>query len=157
MPSNHLSLCCPLLSCPQSFLASRSFPVSQLCIRWLMYWSFSFSIHPSSEYSRLISFRIDRLYRFAVQWILKSLLQHSNSKASVLWHSAFFMVQLSHPCITTGAGRENSCQLKHVTVSESLWLSLDFLNLQLRRSTIKEDQLSLIPTSCHPKPCMLLI
>ena len=67
------------------------------------------------------------------------------------------MVQLSHPYMTTGAGRENLCLLKHVTVSESLWLSLDSLNLQLRRATIKEDQFSLIPTFCHPKPCMLSI
>ena len=99
----------PFFSCPQPFLASRFFPMSQLCIKWPKYWSFNFSIHPSSEYSRLISFRIDWSYLSAVRGTLKSLLQHSNSKASVLWHSAFFMVQLSHPYTTTGAGRENSC------------------------------------------------
>ena len=73
-----------------------------LCIRWPKYWNFSFSINPSNEYSELISFRIDWFDLFAVQGTLKSLLQHHRSKASVLWHSAFFMVQLSHPQMTTG-------------------------------------------------------
>ena len=75
---------------------------SVLCIRWPKYWSFSFSISPSNEYSELISFRIDWLDLLAVQGTFKSLLQHHSSKASVLWHSAFFMVQLSHPYMTTG-------------------------------------------------------
>ena len=75
---------------------------SALCIRWPKYWSFSFSISPSNEYSGLISFRIDRFDLLAIQGTLKSLLQHHSSKASILWHSAFFMVQLSHPYMTTG-------------------------------------------------------
>ena len=75
---------------------------SVLCIRWLKYWSFNFSISPSKEYSRLISFRINRLDLLAVQGTLKSILQHHSSKASILWHSAFFIVQLSHPYMTTG-------------------------------------------------------
>ena len=87
----------------QTFPASRSFSVSYLfCIRWPKYWSFSFSISPSNEYSVLISFRIYWFDLLAVQGILKSLLQHHSSKASVLQHSAFFMVQLSHPYMTTG-------------------------------------------------------
>ena len=98
MPSNHLILCHPLLLLPSIFPSIRVFsnePV--LCIRWPKYWSFSFSISPSSEYSRLISFRMDWLDLLAVQGTLKSLLQHHSSKASILWHSTFFMVQLSHP------------------------------------------------------------
>ena len=75
---------------------------SALCIRWPNYWSFSFSFSPSNEYSELISFRIDWLYLLAVQGTLKSLLQHHHSKASILWHSAFFIVQLSHPYLSTG-------------------------------------------------------
>ena len=81
--------------------ASRSFPMSLLCIRWPKYWSFSFSISPSNEYSRLISFRIDWFDLLAVQGTLKSLLQHHSSKASILQGSAFFTVQLSRPCMTT--------------------------------------------------------
>ena len=93
----------PFSSCLQSFLASRSFPVSNfLYIRWPKYWSFSFSISPSSEYSGLISFRIDWFDLLAVQGTVKSLLQHHNSKASVLQCSVFFMVQLSCPYMTAG-------------------------------------------------------
>ena len=96
MPSNNLILCCPLLLLPSAFPSIRVFSSeSILHIRWPKYWSFSFSISLSSEYSGLISFRIDRLDLLAVQGTLKSLLQHHSSKASVLWHSAFFMVQLS--------------------------------------------------------------
>ena len=101
LPSNHLILYCPFSFCPQSFPASGSFPMSQLCIRWPKDWSFSFSLSAPNEYSGLISFRIDWFDLFAVQETLKSLLQH-NSKASILWHSAFFTVQLSHPYMTTG-------------------------------------------------------
>ena len=86
----------------QSFPASGSFPMSQLCIRWPKYWSFSFTISLSNEYLRLISFRIDWLDILAVQGILKSFLQHHSSKASILQHSAFFIVQVSHPYMTTG-------------------------------------------------------
>ena len=103
MPSNHLILCRPLLLSPSIFPSIRVFSnESVLHIGWLKYWSFSFSISTSNEYSGLISFRIDWLNLLAVQEILKSLLQHHSSKASVLWHSAFFMVQLSHPYMTTG-------------------------------------------------------
>ena len=90
-------------SCLQSFPASGSFPVSHFfCIRWPKYWSFSFSINPSNEYSGLISFRMDWFNFLAVQWTLKSLLQHHSSKASILQHSAFFIIQLSHSYVTTG-------------------------------------------------------
>ena len=103
MPSNHLILCNPLLLLSSIFPSIRVFTnESVLCMRWPTYWSFSFSISPSNEYSGLISFRIDRLDLLAVQGTLKSLLQHYSSKASILWHSAFFMVQLSHPYMTTG-------------------------------------------------------
>ena len=103
MPSNHLILCHPLLLPPSIFPSIRVFSnESDLHISWPKYWSFSFSISPSSEYSGLISFRIDWLDLLAVQGTLKSLLQHHSSKASVLRRSAFFIVQLSHPYMTTG-------------------------------------------------------
>ena len=103
MPSNCLILCCPLLLLPSIFCSIRVFSnESVLHIRWPKYWSFSFGISPSSEYSGLISFRMDWLDLLAVQGILKSLLQHHSSKASILRHSAFFTVQLSHPYMTTG-------------------------------------------------------
>ena len=103
MPSNHLIPCCPLLLLPLIFPSIRVFSnESALRIRWAKYWRFSFSISSSSEYSGLISFRMDWLDLLAVQGTLKSLLQHHSSKASVLQHSAFFIVQLSHPYMTTG-------------------------------------------------------
>ena len=103
MPSNHLILCHPLLLLPSIFPSIRVFSKElALCIRWPKYWSFSFSISPSSDYLGLISFRIDWFDLLAVQGTLKSLLQHHSSKASVLWHLAVFMVQLSHPYMTTG-------------------------------------------------------
>ena len=103
MPSSHFMLCYPLLLLPSSPPSIRVFSnESALCIRWPKYWSFSFSVSPSNEYSGLISFRMDWLDLFAVQGTLKSLHQHHSSKASVLRHSAFFMVQLSHPYMTTG-------------------------------------------------------
>ena len=103
MLSNHLILCHPLLLLPSIFPSIRVFSNEPtLRIRWPKYWSFSFSISPSNEYSGLISFRIDRLDLLAIQVILKSLLQHHNSKASILRCSAFFTVQLSHPYMTTG-------------------------------------------------------
>ena len=102
MPSNHI-LCRPLLLLPSVFLSIRVFSnESVLCIRWPKYWSFSFSISPSNEYSGLISLRIDWLDLLAVQGTLKSLLQHHSSKASILRHSAFFMVQILHSYMTTG-------------------------------------------------------
>ena len=101
MPSNHLILCQPLFFLPPIFPSIRVFSNElALCIRWPKYWSFSIS--PSNEYSRLISFRIDRFDLLAVQGTLKNHLQHHSSKASILWHSAFFIVQLSHPYMTTG-------------------------------------------------------
>jgi len=103
MPSNHLIFCHPLFLLPSVFPSIRVFSnQSVLHIRWPKYWSFSFSIGPSSEYSGLISFRMDWLNLFAVHGTLKSLLQHHNSKASTLWCSAFLMVQISHPYMTTG-------------------------------------------------------
>ena len=103
MPSNHLILCHPLLHPPSIFPSIRVFSnESVLHIRWPKYWSFSFSLRPSHEYSGSISFRMDWLALLAVQGTLKSLLQHHSSKASVPWRSAFFIVQLSHPYMTTG-------------------------------------------------------
>ena len=103
MPSNHLILCRPLLLLPSIFPSIRVFASeSVLRIRWPKYWSFSFIINPPNEYSGPISFRRDWLDLFAVQGTLKNLLQHDSSKASVLWHSAFFMAQLSHPYMSTG-------------------------------------------------------
>ena len=103
MPSNHLILCHPLLLPPSIFPSIRVFSnESVLCIRWPKYWSFSSNISPSNDYSGLISFRMDWLDLLAVQGTHKSLLQHLSSKASILWCSAFFAVQLSHPYMTTG-------------------------------------------------------
>ena len=133
MPSNHPILCLPYFLLPSIFPSIRVFSnESALCIRWLKYWSFSFSISLSSDYLGLISFRIDWLDLFAVQWTLKSLPQHHNSKASVLWCSAFFIVQLSHPYMTTG---KNMCVSYSVlsdsfatpwTVAHQAPLSIDF-------------------------------
>ena len=103
MPSNHLILCCPLLHPPSIFPSIRVFSnESVLRIRWPKDWSFSFSISPSNQHSGLISFRIDWLDLLAVWGTLKSLLQHHSSKVSILWCSAFFIVQLSHASMTTG-------------------------------------------------------
>ena len=103
MPSNHLILCPPLLLLPAIFLSIRVFSnESALRIRWPKYWSFSLSISPSNEHRGLISFRINWLDLLVVQGTLWSLLQHHSSKASILWHSAFLIVQLSHPYMTTG-------------------------------------------------------
>ena len=103
IPSNHLILCRPLLLPPSIFPSIRVFSKEPaLRIRWPKYWSFSFNISPSNDYSGLISFRMDWLDLLAVQGTLKSLLQHHSSKASILWRSAFFIVQLSHPYMTTG-------------------------------------------------------
>ena len=102
MPSNRLIFCCPLLLPPSIFPSIRVFSnESTLFMRWPKYWSFSFNISPSNEHSGLISFRMDWLDLLAVQGTLKSLLRHHSSKASILWHSAFFIVQLSHPYMTT--------------------------------------------------------
>ena len=103
MPSNHLILCHPLLLLLSIFPSFGIFSnESTLCIRWPKYWNFSFNISPSNEHPGLISFRMDRLDLLAVQGTLKSLLQHHSSNESILWGSAFFIVQLSHPYVTTG-------------------------------------------------------
>ena len=103
VPSNHLILCHPLLLLPSTFPSIRVFSnESALLIRWPNHWSFSFSISPSNEYSGMISFRINWFDLLAVQGTLKSLLQQHSSKASILWRSVFFMVQLSHLYMTTG-------------------------------------------------------
>ena len=119
MLSNRLVLCHPLLL-PSIFPSIRVFSnESVLCFRWPKYWSFSFIISPSNEYSGLISFRMDWLDLLAVQGTLKSLLQHHSSKASILWCSAFFIVQLSHPYMTTGKTialtRRTLCQQSNVS------------------------------------------
>ena len=103
MPSNHVILCHPLLLPPSIFPSITLFSnESVIHIRWPKYWSFSFNISSSSEHSGLMSFRMDWLDLLAVQGTLKSLLQHHSSKASILWHSAFFIVQISHPYMTNG-------------------------------------------------------
>ena len=103
MPSNHIILCCPLLLLPSIFPSIRVFSNElALHIRWPKYWSFSFKISPSNEHPGLISFRMDSLDLLTVQGTLKSLLQHHSSKASILQRSAFVIVQLSHPYMTTG-------------------------------------------------------
>ena len=103
MPSNHLILCRPLLLLPSIFPSIKVFSNdSVLCIRWPKYWSFIFNISPSNDHPGLISIRMDYLDLLALQGTLKSLLQHYSSKTSILWHSAFFIVQLSHPYMTTG-------------------------------------------------------
>ena len=102
MPSSHLILCQPFSSCPQSLSASIFANESTLCMRWPKYWSFSFNIIPSKEHPGLISFRMYWLDLLAIQGTLKSLLQHHSSKASILWRSAFFTVQLLHPYMTIG-------------------------------------------------------
>ena len=101
MPSNHLIFCCPLLLLPSICPSIRVVPNESACIRWPKYWSFSFSISPSNEYSGLIYLRID-WFDLAAQGTLKSLLQHHHSKESILWCSAFLMIQLSHAYMTTG-------------------------------------------------------
>ena len=118
MPSNHLILCHPLLFPPSIFPRIRIFSnESVVRIRWPKYWSFSFSISPSNEYSRLLSVRMDWLDLPAVQGALKSL-QHNSSKASILWCSAFFIVQLSHPYMTAG----KTIALKRWTFIGKIWL-----------------------------------
>ena len=122
MPSNHLILCLPLLLLPLIFPSVRVFSKeSILHIRWPKYWSFSFSISPSNEYSGLISFRMDWLDLLTAQGTLKSLLQHHSSKTSILWHSAFFIVQMSHPYMTTGktidlTSKVNLCRQSNVCI-----------------------------------------
>ena len=145
MPPNHLILCPPLLLLLSIFPSIRVFSnESVLCIRWPEYWSFSFNISPSNEYSGLISFRMDWLDLFPVQGILKSLLQHHSSKASILWCSAFFIVQLSHPYMTTGK-----------TIALTRWtfigkvMSLLFNMLSATAAKPRQS----CPTLCDPMDC----
>ena len=127
MPSNHLILCHPLLL-PSIVPSIQVFSSESVVhIRWPKYWSFSFNISPSNEYSGLISFKIDWLDLLAVQGTLKSLLQHHSSKASILWHSAFFMAQLSHPYITTG---------KTIALTRCKVISLHLASLLCQQSNI---------------------
>ena len=126
VPSNHLIHCLPLLLLPSIFLSIRVFPYeSVLLIRWPEYWSFSFNISPSYEYLELISFRMDWLDLLAVQGTLKSLLQHHSSKAAILQCSAFFIVQLSHPHMTTG---KTIALTRHTFVSKVMSLRFNMLS-----------------------------
>ena len=144
MPANHLILCSPLLRLSSMFPSIRVFSnESVLCIRWPKYWSFSFNISPSIEYSGLISFRMDWLDLFAVQGTLKSLLQHHSSKASVLRCSAFFIVQLSHPYMTTG----QTITLTRRTIVDKI-TSLLFNMLSAAAAAAKS--LQSCPTLCDP-------
>ena len=138
MPSKHLILCCPLLLLPQCFSASRSLTMCQLLASGGQ--SFSFSINPSNEYSMLISFRIDWFDLLAVQRTFKSLLQHHQLKASFLWHSAFFMVQLSHPYMTTGK-----------IISLTKWTSVDKV-MSLLFNTLSRFVTAFLPRS----KCLLM-
>ena len=124
MPTSHLILCCPLLLLPSIFPRIKVFSKeSALHIRWPNYWSFSFNISPSSEHPGLIFFRMDWLNLLAVQGTLKSLLQHHSSKASIIWHSAFFTFQLSHPYMTTGKTKPLTRQTFFVKIM-SLFFSM---------------------------------
>ena len=128
MPSNRLILCHTLLLLPSVFPRIRVFSNgSVLCIRWPMYWSFSFSISSSNEYSGLISFRIDWLDLLAVQPTLKSLLQHHSSKASILWCSAIFIVQISNPYMTTG---KTIALTRQTFVDKIMFLLFNMLSLE---------------------------
>ena len=139
MPSNHLILCCPLLLLPSIFPSIRVFSnESVIHIRWPKYWSFSFNISPSSECSVLISFRMDWLDLLAIQGTLKSLLQHHSSKASILWCSAFFIVQLSHLYITT---RKTIALTRWTFVGKIMSLFFNMLNRLV---------ITFLPRSKHP-------
>ena len=144
MPSNHLILCRLLLLLPSIFPSIRIFSKeSVLCIRCPKYWSFSFSISPSNEYSGLISFRMDLFDHLAVQGTLKSLLQHHSSKASVLQHSDFFIVQLSHPYMTNGK-----------TIALTRWTFvgklMSLLFNMLSRASLVAQRLKCLPASRRP-------
>ena len=169
IPSNHQILCHPLLLLPSIFPSIRVFSnESDLRIRWPKYWSFSFNISPSNEQPGLISFRMDWLDLLAVQGTLKSLLQHHSSKASILWHSAFFIVQLSHPYTTNGKTIDLTRQIsvgmsllfhmlsrlvitflprsKHLLIS---WLQSPCAVI-LEPRKIKSDTVSTVsPSTCH--------
>ena len=144
MLSNHLILCCSLLLLPSTFPSIRVFSKeSVLCIRWPKYWSFNFSISPSNEYSGLISFWIDQFDLFAVQGTLKSLLlQHPNSKASVLQCSAFFMVQLSHLYMTIGK-----------TIALTIWtFGVKVMSLLFNMLSRHRKKSGMITSKCKQSP-----
>ena len=159
MPSNHLILCRPLLLLPSIIPSIRVFSnESALRIRWPKYWSFSFSISPSNEYSGLISFRMDWLDLLSVQRTLKSLLQHHSSKASILRHSTFFIVQLSHPYMTTGKTKALTMQTFVVKVMSLLFnmlsrLVITFLPRSKCLNPAAAKSLQLCPTLCDPIDC----
>ena len=135
---NHLILCCPFILLPSIFPSLRIFSNGlALCIRWPKYWSFSFSISLSNEYSGLISFRMDWLVLLAVQGTLKSLHQHHSSKASMLWHSAFFMAQLSYPYITTTK-----------TITLTIWIFIGRV-MSLLFNTMSRFFIAFLPRSKH--------
>jgi len=138
MPSNHLILCCPLLLLPSIFPNISVFSnESALHIRWPKYWSFSFNISPSNEHPGLISFRMDWLDLLAIQGTLKSLLQHHSSKASILQCSAFFIVQLSHPYMTTGK-----------TMALAIWTFVDKV-MSLLFNMLSRLVITFLPRSKH--------
>ena len=138
MPSNHLILCHPLLLLPSIFPSIRVFSnESDLCIRWPKYWSFSFNISPSNEYSGKISFRMDWLDLLSVQGTLKSLLQHHSLNASILQCSAFFIVQLSHPYMTTGK-----------TIALTRWIFIDKIR-SLLFNMLSRLVITFLPRSKH--------
>ena len=139
MPSNHLIPCHPLLLLPSVFLSIRVFSNElPVCIGWPKYWNFSSSISPSNEYSGLISFRIDWFDLLAVQGSLKSLLQHNSLKASIVGHSAFFMVHLSHPYMTAG---KTIALIIRTFVSKVMSLLFDMLS---------KFVIAFLPRSKHP-------
>ena len=145
MPSNHLILCHPLLFLPSIFPSIKVFSdESALCIRWPNHWSFSFNISPSNEHPGMIFFRMDWLDLLAVQGTLKSLLQHHSSKASILRRSAFFIIQLSHPYMTTG----KTIALTRLTfVGKVMSLLLNMLSRLVRELTVAQIMNSLLPNS----------
>ena len=149
IPSNHQILCHPLLLLPSIFPSRVFSNESDLRIRWPKYWSFSFNISPSNEQPGLISFRMDWLDLLAVQGTLKSLLQHHSSKASILWHSAFFIVQLSHPYTTNG---------KTIDLTRQISVGMSLLFHMLSRLVI-----TFLPRSKHlliswlQSPCAVIL
>ena len=139
MPSSHLILCCPLLLLPPIPPSITVFSnESTLHMRWTKYWIFSFSIIPSKEHSGLISFRMDWLDLLAVQGTLKSLLQHHSSKSSILWCSAFFTVQLSHPYITTG---KTIALTRQNFVGKAMSLLCNMLSMLVRTCLLRSKHL----------------
>ena len=152
MPSNHLILCCPLLLLPSIFSSTRVFSnESGLCIRQPKYWSFTFNIGPSNEHPGLISFRMDCLDLLVAQGTLKSLLQYHSSRASILQCSAFFIVQLSHPCMTTG----KTIALTRLTFVDKLMFLLFYMLSRLVITFLPRSKCILIPWLQSPSALIL--